>query len=74
MKLSEHRDKMMDLLVKVDTRQEEIFFRVGRIDKHLEQLNGKVAEHEKSLVVLKTWGTVGLVTLPVIVNTVMRLI
>lgn len=74
MKVSEYRDEVLQLLTKVDTRQEEIFHRVGRIEKHLDRLNGKVADHEKALVVVKTWGTVALVILPIIVNVIMKVI
>lgn len=73
-KVAEYRDEVLQLLTKVDTRQEEIFHRVGRIEKHLDKLNGKVADHEKALVVVKTWGTVALVTLPIIINMIMRII
>ena len=36
MKTEEYRDEVKTLLVKVDTRQEEIFYRINRIEKHLE--------------------------------------
>ena len=49
MKLNEYRDEMMTLLIKVDTRQEEVYHRIGRIEMHLERLNGKVAEQEKKI-------------------------
>ena len=46
MKVEEYRNDIRDLLVRVDTRQEEIYHRISRIEKHLERLNGKVAQHE----------------------------
>ena len=46
MKLEEYRNDIRDLLVRVDTRQEEMYHRISRIEKHLERLNGKIAEHE----------------------------
>jgi|TARA_Y100000310_G_C20540180_1_gene742867 hypothetical protein len=73
-KVAEYRDEVLQILTKVDTRQEEIFHRVGRIEKHLDRLNGKVAENEKALIVVKTWGMVALVTVPLLVNVVMRII
>ena len=39
---------MHSLLVQVSTRQEEMVHRIGRIEKHLERINGKVAQHEAS--------------------------
>lgn len=74
MKLNEYRDEVIQKLTKVDTRQEEMIYRIGRIEKHLEKLNGHVADHEKALTVVKTWGTVGLVILPLMINMIMRLI
>lgn len=72
MKVAEYRDDMHKLLVKVDTRQEEIFHRVGRIEIHLERLNDKVAKHENTLVRVKTLGVVFVFTVPIIINLVMR--
>ena len=74
MKLDEYRDEVIQKLTRVDTRQEEMIYRIGRIEKHLEKLNGHVADHEKALTVVKTWGSVGLVILPLMINMIMRLI
>ena len=74
MKLDEYRDEVIQKLTRVDTRQEEMIYRIGRIEKHLEKLNGHVADHEKALTVVKTWGSVGLVILPLMINIIMRLI
>ena len=74
MKVTEYRDQMHSLLVQVSTRQEELVHRVTRIDKHLERINGKVAEHEASLIKMKTIGMVALFIIPITINTIMRLI
>ena len=74
MKLDEYRDEVIQKLTRVDTRQEEMIYRIGRIEKHLEKLNGHVADHEKALTVVKTWGSVGLVIFPLMINMIMRLI
>ena len=74
MKLDEYRDEVIQKLTRVDTRQEEMIYTIGRIEKHLEKLNGHVADHEKALTVVKTWGSVGLVILPLMINMIMRLI
>ena len=74
MKLDEYRDEVIQKLTRVDTRQEEMIYRIGRIEKHLEKLNGHVADHEKALTVVKTWGSVGLVILQLMINMIMRLI
>jgi len=71
---NQHREEVMRLLVKLNERQITIFKHLQRIDKHLERLNGKVAEHESNLVQVKTWGAMGLVALPIIVNIIMRVV
>tara|TARA_B100001094_G_scaffold208977_1_gene202919 strand:- start:30146 stop:30370 length:225 start_codon:yes stop_codon:yes gene_type:complete len=73
-KVSDYRDEMMSLLIKVDTRQEEIFHRLKAIDNHLEKLNGKVADHESSLVRIKTIGMVGIFAIPITINLIMRFV
>jgi hypothetical protein len=72
MKVEEYRAAMKTLLVRLDTRQEEIFHRLSRIDVHLEKLNSKVAIHESDLVRIKTIGMVSVIIIPIIVNVIMR--
>jgi len=72
MKVEEYRAEMKTLLVRLDTRQEEIFHRLSRIDLHLEKLNSKVAIHESDLVRIKTVGMVAVIIVPVIINVIMR--
>jgi len=74
MKVTEYRSEMHDLLVQVSTRQEEMIHRVGRIEKHLEKINGKVAEHEASLIRIKTIGMVAVFVIPITINIIMRLV
>ena len=72
--MNDYREEMRNLLIKVDTRQEEMYHRVGRIEKHLERINGKVAEHEASLIKIKTVGMIAVFIIPLTINVVMRLI
>ncbi len=72
MKVNEYRDEIMKLLVKVDTRQEEIFHRIGRIETHLDKLNGKVADHEKKITALWSYGVAFIFVASVLINLIMR--
>ena len=74
MNAEEYRNQMHDLLVKVSAKQEEMNHRIGRIEKHLERINGKVAEHEASLIRIKTIGMVAVFIIPITINVIMRLI
>ena len=70
--MNEYRDEMMNLLVKVDTRQEELYHRIGRIEIHLEKLNGKVAEQEKKLTSLWSYGVAFIFIASIGINLIMR--
>lgn len=72
MKVEEYRAEMKTLLVRLDTRQEEIFHRLSRIDLHLEKLNSKVAIHESDLVRIKTVGMIAVIIVPILINVIMR--
>ena len=72
MKVNEYRDEMMNLLVKVDTRQEELYHRIGRIEMHLERLNGKGAEQEKKLTSLWSYGVAFIFIVSFGINLIMR--
>ena len=62
------------MMVKFDERQKTIFNMLGRVEKHLEKLNGKVANHDTELARMQVWGTVAVVSFPIIVNILMRFI
>ena len=62
------------MMVKFDERQKTIFNMLARVEKHLEKLNGKVANHETQLAIMQVWGTVAVVSFPIIVNIIMRFI
>jgi|TARA_Y100000310_G_C20003492_1_gene499643 DNA anti-recombination protein RmuC len=72
MKVEQHREEVIRLLTRLNERQVSIFKHIERIDKHLEKVNGKVAEHESRLVEIKTWGGVAMFAIPIIVNLVMK--
>ena len=72
MKVEDYRNDMRSLLVRVDTRQEEMYHRVSRIEKHLERLNGKIAEHEKKLTTLWSYGVAFVFIISISINLIMR--
>ena len=72
MKVEDYRNDIRDLLVRVDTRQEEMHHRIGRIEKHLEKLNGKVADPDKKLTSLWSYGVAIVFVASVCINLIMR--
>ena len=68
----ENKD-IYQVLVKHDERLKNIYSALGRIENHLDKLNGRVASNEKEIAKLQVWGGIALVTFPVIINTIMRL-
>ena len=69
----ENKD-IYQLLVKHDERLKNIYSALGRVEKHLDKLNGKVESHEKSIAKMQVLGTIGVLSFPVIVNIIMRMI
>tara|TARA_R100000988_G_scaffold91095_1_gene54806 strand:+ start:93 stop:305 length:213 start_codon:yes stop_codon:yes gene_type:complete len=67
-------DEIRAILVKHDERLKNIYSSLNRIEKHLEKLNGKVESHEQSIAKVQVLGTVGILSFPVIINIIMRLI
>lgn len=72
MKVEDYRNDIKVLLVRVDTRQEEMYHRISRIEKHLERLNGKIAEHEKKLTTLWSYGVAFVFIISISINLIMR--
>tara|TARA_S200002703_G_scaffold122122_1_gene108021 strand:+ start:277 stop:501 length:225 start_codon:yes stop_codon:yes gene_type:complete len=56
-----------------DEKLKNIYSTLNRIEKHLAKLNGSVGRHEVSIAKMQVWGGVALVTFPIIINTIMRL-
>ena len=74
MKVEDYRNDTTARLVKLDERQISIFKQLQRIDKHLEKLNNRVGSHDTDLTMVKTWGAVGVLVIPIIVSIIMRLV
>lgn len=74
MRVEDYRNDTTARLVKLDERQISIFKQLQRIDKHLEKLNNKVGSHDTDLTIVKTWGAVGVLVVPMIISIIMRLI
>ena len=72
--INKNRDDLYGIMVKLDERQKTIFNTLIRVEKHLEKLNGKVAEHETDIAKMQVWGSVAVITFPLIVNIIMRFV
>tara|TARA_R100001460_G_scaffold23732_4_gene47749 strand:+ start:1098 stop:1328 length:231 start_codon:yes stop_codon:yes gene_type:complete len=73
--LNDFRNKdLYAMMVKLDERQKTIFQMLYRVEKHLEKLNGKVANHDTAITKLQTVGAVAVISIPIIVNIIMRIV
>jgi len=72
MNLEQHTE-IIRLLTQLNERQITLYRNIKRIDEHLGKINSKVEIHEKNLVVIKTYGTIALIILPILINIVMRI-
>ena len=67
----EDRD-IMNYLVQLNERQKTIFNRLVKIEKRLDQINGKVAEHDVELTKVFTWAAIVVIVLPIVINYIRR--
>ena len=67
-----HREEVIKYLTKLNERQITIFNRIDAIEKHLEKLNGTTINNRLVIERIKTWGSVGLFVVPVIINITLR--
>lgn len=72
MGLGEYRSSVAAMLVKLEERQISIFKSIQRVEKHLEKLNGQVDENKTNLIKIGTIGSIGILTIPIIVSIIMR--
>lgn len=74
MRVEEYRNDVTAKLVKLEERQVSIFKTLQRVENHLEKLNGQVEENKTNLTKIGTIGSIGILTVPIIVSIIMRLV
>ena len=74
MRVEEYRNDVTAKLVKLEERQVSIFKTLQRVEKHLDKLNGQVEENKTNLTKIGTVGSIGILTVPIIVSIIMRLL
>ena len=67
-----HREEVIKFLTKLNERQITIFNRIEKIEKHLDKLNGTTIKNSLVIERIKTWGSIGLFIVPVIINIVIN--
>ena len=67
-------EQILELAVKNDERVKTLFNYITRIENHLEKLNGKVAEHEKFKIQIKSYWIVISVLTPIAITLVLQMI
>tara|TARA_R100001443_G_C3238017_1_gene150045 strand:+ start:201 stop:422 length:222 start_codon:yes stop_codon:yes gene_type:complete len=67
-----HREEVIQYLTKLNERQITIFNRVAKIEQHLEKLNGSTMKNSLVIERIKTWGSIGLFAIPLLINLVLR--
>ena len=67
-----HREEVIQFLTKLNERQITIFNRVAKIEQHLEKLNGSTMKNSLVIERIKTWGSIGLFAVPLLINLVLR--
>jgi|TARA_R100000482_G_C5082795_1_gene126951 hypothetical protein len=61
-------DEILEICIRSEERLKTIFNRVNRIEGHLSTLNGKVAEHEKFKIQIKSYWIVISVLTPLLIT------
>jgi len=74
MNVTEHREKVLIALTEIQGDIKYLKESAEKSEHHLEKINGRILDHDRSITRIKTWGTVALILLPIIVNALVRLI
>jgi len=70
----ENHTEIIQHLTQLSERQFTLFKSINKIERHLDRINSKVQNHDKDIVVIETYGAIGLIALPIIINLIMRII
>ena len=72
--VAEYRAENTARLVKLEQRQISIFKILQRVEGSIDKINGQVQENKTNLTKISTVGSIAVITIPVIVSIVMRLV
>jgi len=72
--VAEYRAENIARLVKLEQRQISIFKILKGVETSIEKINGQVQENKINLTKIGTVGSIGIITIPVIVSIIMRLV
>jgi hypothetical protein len=72
--VAEYRAENIARLVKLEQRQISIFKILQGLETSIEKINGQVQENKINLTKIGTVGSIGIITIPVIVSIIMRLV
>ena len=72
--VSEYRTENIARLVKLEERQISIFKILQRVENSIDKINGQVQENKTNLTKISTIGSIGIITIPIIVSIIMKLI
>ena len=72
--VAKYRAENTARLVKLEQRQISIFKILQRVEGSIDKINGQVQENKTNLTKISTVGSIAVITIPVIVSIVMRLI
>ena len=67
-------DEILEIVVRSEERLKTIFNRVNKIENHLADLNGKVAEHEKFKIQIKSYWIVISILTPLAISFILKMI
>ena len=74
MTVAEYRAGNTARLVKLEERQISIFKILKGVETSIEKINGQVQENNTNLTKIGTVGSIGIITIPIIVSIIMRLV
>ena len=72
--VAEYRAENTASLVKLEQRQISIFKILQRVEGSIDKINGQVQENKTNLTKISTVGSIAVITIPVIVSIIMKLV
>lgn len=73
-KIKDYRDAVLSDLGEIKGNVKLVMEINNRQDIHLEKLNGKIAEHESFKIKAKTWGSMALIIVPLVISILARVL
>tara|TARA_R110002051_G_C8521365_1_gene468013 strand:- start:209 stop:439 length:231 start_codon:yes stop_codon:yes gene_type:complete len=72
MRVEKFQEKVLSQLSRQEEQLKTLFKETSKIERHLERINGSVTEHKVEIAKVKTWGSLAILLVPMLLHFILK--